>query len=237
MCVNNYDRPKITTNPRARQHFPSIHRIPSNTSTSGLTRTFPLPFIMIFINIIATSMCGLVGPLCVFVNCNFRFYLSKRIIHPGYFKPHIYIQSYFSYDLLQNRNTYYFLHTKKQRETYKLEAMAQDKGYPPLSRTVEVQIDVVDRANNPPVWDHVVYGPIYVKENMPVGGKVVSIKARSVQAYIFHNQNHNPHRLFHRFFSYHHIVHLKLRLSIHFHFTLSTICGIISFEGKLISII
>lgn len=67
-----------------------------------------------------------------------------------------------------------------QRETYKLEAMAQDKGYPPLSRTVEVQIDVVDRANNPPVWDHNVYGPIYVKENMPVGGKVVSIKARSV---------------------------------------------------------
>lgn len=67
-----------------------------------------------------------------------------------------------------------------QRETYKLEAMAQDKGYPPLSRTVEVQIDVVDRANNPPVWDSTVYGPIYVKENMPVGGKVVSIKARSV---------------------------------------------------------
>lgn len=58
--------------------------------------------------------------------------------------------------------------------------MAQDKGYPPLSRTVEVQIDVVDRANNPPVWDYNVYGPIYVKENMAVGGKVVSIKARSV---------------------------------------------------------
>jgi hypothetical protein len=58
--------------------------------------------------------------------------------------------------------------------------MAQDKGYPPLSRTVEVQIDVVDRANNPPVWDHTIYGPIYVKENMPVGGKVVSVKARSV---------------------------------------------------------
>lgn len=69
---------------------------------------------------------------------------------------------------------------KSQRETYKLEAMAQDKGYPPLSRTVEVQIDVVDRANNPPVWDYTIYGPIYVKENMPVGGKVVSVKARSV---------------------------------------------------------
>ncbi|KAG5675458.1 hypothetical protein PVAND_005362 [Polypedilum vanderplanki] len=68
---------------------------------------------------------------------------------------------------------------EKLRETYKLEAMAQDKGYPPLSRTVEVQIDVVDRANNPPVWDHTIYGPIYVKENMPVGGKVVSVKASS----------------------------------------------------------
>lgn len=61
--------------------------------------------------------------------------------------------------------------------------MAQDKGYPPLSRTVEVQIDVVDRANNPPVWDHTIYGPIYVKENMPVGGKVVSVKARSVNCF------------------------------------------------------
>lgn len=67
-----------------------------------------------------------------------------------------------------------------QRETYKLEATAQDKGYPPLSRSVEVQIDVVDRANNPPVWDHTVYGPIYIRENLPVGAKVVSVKARSV---------------------------------------------------------
>lgn len=58
--------------------------------------------------------------------------------------------------------------------------MAQDKGYPALSRTVEVQIDVVDRANNPPVWDQNVYGPIFCKENMAVGAKVVSIKARSV---------------------------------------------------------
>lgn len=78
-----------------------------------------------------------------------------------------------------------YVYTKIQRETYKLEAMAQDKGYPPLSRTVEVQIDVVDRANNPPVWDHTVYGPIYVKENMPVGGKVASIKARSVSAMFY----------------------------------------------------
>lgn len=66
--------------------------------------------------------------------------------------------------------------------------MAQDKGYPPLSRTVEVQIDVVDRANNPPVWDHTIYGPIYVKENMPVGGKVVSVKARSVKSIKTHTK-------------------------------------------------
>ncbi|KAI9558984.1 hypothetical protein GHT06_015773 [Daphnia sinensis] len=65
------------------------------------------------------------------------------------------------------------------RETYKLEAVAQDRGFPPLSRTVEVQIDVVDRANNPPVWDQVVYGPIFVKENKNVGDKVVSVKASS----------------------------------------------------------
>ena len=58
--------------------------------------------------------------------------------------------------------------------------MALDKGFPPLSRIVEVQIDVVDRANNPPVWDSVSYGPILVKENMPVGAKVLSVKARSV---------------------------------------------------------
>ncbi|CAG5097247.1 Similar to CadN: Neural-cadherin (Drosophila melanogaster) [Cotesia congregata] len=69
------------------------------------------------------------------------------------------------------------------RETYKLEAMAQDKGYPPLSRTVEVQIDVVDRANNPPVWDHVAYGPIYCKENTAVGAKVVSVKARQEEKF------------------------------------------------------
>lgn len=55
-----------------------------------------------------------------------------------------------------------------------------DKGFPSLSRNVEVQIDVVDRANNPPVWDHVVYGPTLCKENMAVGAKVVSVKARSV---------------------------------------------------------
>ncbi len=53
-------------------------------------------------------------------------------------------------------------------------------GASPLSRTVEVQIDVVDRSNKPPVWDQVVYGPIYVKENTAVGQTVTTVKARSV---------------------------------------------------------
>ena len=45
---------------------------------------------------------------------------------------------------------------------------------------MEVQIDVVDRSNKPPVWDQTVYGPIYVKENTAIGETVTTVKARSV---------------------------------------------------------
>ena len=72
--------------------------------------------------------------------------------------------------------TYYSI----QRESYRLEAIAEDRGDTVLSRTVEVQIDVVDRSNKPPVWDNAVYGPIYVKENTAVGQTVTSVKARCV---------------------------------------------------------
>lgn len=85
-----------------------------------------------------------------------------------------------------------WFHRSIQRESYKLEAVAQDRGFPPLSRTVEVQIDVVDRANNPPIWDQVVYGPIYVKENKNVGDKVVSIKARSVSSARSKHKSNEP---------------------------------------------
>jgi hypothetical protein len=71
--------------------------------------------------------------------------------------------------------------TTPQRASYTLEAIAEDRGTPPLSRTVEVEIDVVDRSNKPPVWDQRIYGPIYVKENTAVGETVTSVKARSVQ--------------------------------------------------------
>ena len=66
-----------------------------------------------------------------------------------------------------------------QRATYRLRATAEDRGYPPLSRSVDVQIDVVDRGSNPPVWGQIVYGPIYVPENMAVGSSVIQAKARS----------------------------------------------------------
>ncbi|XP_017787655.1 PREDICTED: neural-cadherin-like [Habropoda laboriosa] len=78
------------------------------------------------------------------------------------------------------------------REMYKLEAIAKDKGYQPMTRVVEVQIDVVDRANNPPVWDHIVYGPTYCNENVTVGAKVVSVKARSVTLLMLRAALHEP---------------------------------------------
>lgn len=90
-------------------------------------------------------------------------------------KTHI-IFSLFSLSHTHNTTT-----THTQRASYTLEAIAEDRGTPPLSRTVEVEIDVVDRSNKPPVWDQRIYGPIYVKENTAVGETVTSVKARSVQ--------------------------------------------------------
>ena len=62
---------------------------------------------------------------------------------------------------------------------YHLQAIAMDRGIPQHHAMVKVLIDVVDRANNPPVWDQPVYGPINIKENVEVGRKVISIKANS----------------------------------------------------------
>lgn len=44
---------------------------------------------------------------------------------------------------------------------------------------VDVELDVVDRNNKPPVWDANVYGPIHIKENVTVGTVVTSVKASS----------------------------------------------------------
>ncbi|XP_011867959.1 PREDICTED: neural-cadherin-like isoform X1 [Vollenhovia emeryi] len=50
---------------------------------------------------------------------------------------------------------------------------------PVLSADVDVELDVVDRNNKPPVWDQNVYGPIHIKENVTVGTVVTSVKASS----------------------------------------------------------
>lgn len=57
---------------------------------------------------------------------------------------------------------------------------ASDKGDPVSSTDVDVELDVVDRNNKPPIWEKNVYGPIYIKENVTVGTVVTSVKARLV---------------------------------------------------------
>lgn len=57
---------------------------------------------------------------------------------------------------------------------------ASDRGEPPSSADVDVELDVVDRNNKPPLWDVSVNGPIHIKENVTVGTVVTSVKARLV---------------------------------------------------------
>jgi len=61
-----------------------------------------------------------------------------------------------------------------------LQVQASDKGLEPLYAVVDVELDVVDRNNKPPVWDSPTYGPIFVRENVTVGTVVTSVKARYV---------------------------------------------------------
>lgn len=64
-------------------------------------------------------------------------------------------------------------------EHYSMTAIAVDNGTPQFSAKVDISISVVDRANNPPIWDKSEYGPIRIPENVPIGHKVISIKAGS----------------------------------------------------------
>lgn len=72
-----------------------------------------------------------------------------------------------------------------QRDHYRLRVRASDRGEPPSYADVEVELDVVDRNNKPPIWDHTVYGPIRTKENVVVGTKIASVKAR----FVFHEKS------------------------------------------------
>lgn len=67
-----------------------------------------------------------------------------------------------------------------QQERYRLRVRASDKGEPPSHADVDVELDVVDRNNKPPIWDKSIYGPIHIKENVTVGTVVTSVKARLV---------------------------------------------------------
>ena len=61
---------------------------------------------------------------------------------------------------------------------------ATDRGTPELYADVDVELDVVDRNNRPPVWETPAVGapisPIYVKENAPQGHVVTTVRARFV---------------------------------------------------------
>ncbi|CAL7951405.1 unnamed protein product [Xylocopa violacea] len=66
------------------------------------------------------------------------------------------------------------------RDSYRLRVRASDRGTQVLHADVDVELDVVDRNNKPPVWDANVYGPIHIKENVTVGTVVTAVKARFV---------------------------------------------------------
>ena len=64
---------------------------------------------------------------------------------------------------------------------------ATDRGTPELYADVDVELDVVDRNNRPPVWETPAVGapisPIYVKENAPQGHVVTTVRARFVDTH------------------------------------------------------
>ncbi|XP_017474202.1 PREDICTED: neural-cadherin-like isoform X2 [Rhagoletis zephyria] len=65
------------------------------------------------------------------------------------------------------------------RDRYRLRVRASDRGEPPSYADVDVELDVVDRNNKPPIWDKSIYGPIHIRENVTVGTVVTSVKASS----------------------------------------------------------
>ena len=87
------------------------------------------------------------------------------------------------------KNSLNFLPFKRAKFTIRVRA--SDRGNPPLHADVEVELDVVDRNNKPPVWDQQVYGPIYVKENSTPGHTVTAVKARFVLDVRFRNTGIN----------------------------------------------
>ena len=75
-------------------------------------------------------------------------------------------------------------YSKLKRQRYRIRVRATDRGTPELYADVDVELDVVDRNNRPPVWETPAVGapisPIYVKENAPQGHVVTTVRARFV---------------------------------------------------------
>ena len=72
----------------------------------------------------------------------------------------------------------HYADTQQAKFTFTVRAV--DGGNPSLHADVEVELNVVNRNNKPPVWEKISYGPIYVKESAPAGSDVVSVRARLV---------------------------------------------------------
>ncbi|XP_023247590.1 neural-cadherin, partial [Copidosoma floridanum] len=88
-------------------------------------------------------------------------------------------ESGLEYFEIQPESGWIVLKKPLDREKYRLKVSASDRGTPPSFAEVDVELDVVDRNNKPPVWDKIVYGPIHIKENVTMGTVVTSIKASS----------------------------------------------------------
>ncbi|XP_033339373.1 neural-cadherin isoform X6 [Megalopta genalis] len=80
---------------------------------------------------------------------------------------------------IQSESGWIVLKKPLDRDSYRLRVRASDRGMQVLHADVDVELDVVDRNNKPPVWDQNVYGPIHIKENVTVGTIVTSVKASS----------------------------------------------------------
>ena len=60
-----------------------------------------------------------------------------------------------------------------------LRVTATDLGLPKqLSSEADILLKVINRNSNPPVWTREVYGPVRVAENVSVGQRVYSVRAR-----------------------------------------------------------
>uniref|UniRef100_A0AAR5P432 Cadherin domain-containing protein n=1 Tax=Dendroctonus ponderosae TaxID=77166 RepID=A0AAR5P432_DENPD len=79
---------------------------------------------------------------------------------------------------IQPESGWIVLRKPLDRDRYRLRVRASDRGVPPSYADVDIELDVVDRNNKPPLWDRDTLSPIHIKENVTVGTVVTSVKAR-----------------------------------------------------------